>query len=118
MAVPFYMDVHVPWAITQQLRRLGVNVLTAGEDGFDQADDAHLLQRATDLKRPVFTHDIRFKARAQSWQREGRHFAGLFFGHQMGGTIGEYVRDLRLINEASEADEWINVVEYLPYRQP
>ncbi|AFY30690.1 hypothetical protein Cal7507_0188 [Calothrix sp. PCC 7507] len=33
MSVPLYMDVHVPQAITDQLRRRGVDVLTAHEDG-------------------------------------------------------------------------------------
>ncbi len=32
MPVPLYMDVHVPQAITDQLRRRGVDVLTAIED--------------------------------------------------------------------------------------
>ncbi len=32
MAVGLYMDVHVPQAITDQLRRRGVDVLTAIED--------------------------------------------------------------------------------------
>jgi hypothetical protein len=34
MAVPLYMDVRVPQAITDQLRRRGVDVLTAIEDGW------------------------------------------------------------------------------------
>ena len=32
MAIAFYMDVHIPQAITLQLRRRGVDVLTAVED--------------------------------------------------------------------------------------
>ena len=39
MSVPLYMDVHVPQAITDQLRRRGVDVLTAIEDGFAEASD-------------------------------------------------------------------------------
>jgi hypothetical protein len=115
MAVPFYMDVHVPQAITDQLRRHRVNVLTAGEDSFGEADDEQVLERAMELQRVVFTQDIRFKARAESWLRQGRRFAGLLFGHQLGGTIGQYVRDLRLIDGASDAAEWVNVIEHLPY---
>jgi hypothetical protein len=26
---------------------------------------------------------------AEDWQREGRPFAGLFYGHQLGATIGQ-----------------------------
>jgi hypothetical protein len=51
---------------------------------------------------------------AQSWQLQSKPFAGLIFGHQLGGTIGQYVKDLELIAQASEPDEWLNTVQYLP----
>jgi hypothetical protein len=35
----------------------------------------------------------------------------------MGGTIGASVRDLELIAEASEAEEWKNVVEHVPFKR-
>ena len=116
MPTPLYMDVHVPQAITEQLRRREVDVLTAIDDGRAEADDATVLLRASQLGRPTFTQDIRFRALAVRWQREGRHFAGLLFGHQLGGTIGQYVKDLEVIARASEPAEWIGVVEYLPFR--
>ena len=116
MAVAFYMDVHVPQAITDQLRRRKVDLLTAIEDGHAESTDERLLDRAHELRRVVFTQDIRFKARAEEWQRQGREFAGLLFGHQLGGTIGDYVRDLDLIAQASDTAEWANVVEHLPFR--
>jgi hypothetical protein len=115
MAVSLYMDVHVPQAITDQLRRRGVDVLTAIEDGSNAFTDEQLLEQARQHGRVLFTQDIRFKALAQDWQRQGKPFAGLVFGHQIGGTIGQYVRDLQLIAQASEPDEWLNVVEHLPY---
>jgi hypothetical protein len=40
----------------------------------------------------------------------------LLFGHQMRGTIGQFVNDLQLIATASDLSEWQNVVEYLPFR--
>lgn len=55
MAVSLYMDHHVPKAITTALRLRGVDVLTSYEDGTDQLDDEHLLQRAHKLKRVLFT---------------------------------------------------------------
>ncbi len=33
----------------------------------------------------------------------------------MRGTIGQFVKDLELIARASEAGEWLNMVEYLPF---
>jgi len=111
---PLYLDVHVPAAIADQLRRRGVDVLTAQDDGTPQLEDADLLARSTVLCRLLFTQDIRFKALAEGWQRAGRSFAGLVFGHQLHGSIGQYVRDLDLIAKVTEPEEWIGRVEKLP----
>lgn len=115
MAIQLYMDVHVPQAITEQLRRRGVDVITAIEDDAAELPDDQLLERTTILGRVIFTQDIRFKAMAEDWQRQGRGFAGLIFGHQLGGTFGQFVRDLEIIALASEPEEWQNIVEYLPF---
>lgn len=106
MAVPLYLDVHVPHAIADQLRRRGVDVVTAIEDSCDSLPDDQLLERARTLGRVLFTQDIRFRALAEDWQRQGRPFAGLLFGHQLRATLGRYVRDLELVAQASEPDEW------------
>lgn len=115
MSVPLYMDVHVPQAITDQLRQRGADVLTAIEDGSDQLDDDVLLERARLLGRVVFTQDIRFKALAEDWQRQSRSFAGLIFAHQLHAPIGQCVRDLELIALASDPPNWQNVVDRIPY---
>jgi hypothetical protein len=109
------MDVHVPRAITDQLRRRHVDVLTAIEDDYDTRNDEDVLSRSTELRRVAFTQDIRFRALAESWQRTQRSFAGLLFGHQLGGTIGDFVADLELIAVASDPADWQNVVQYLPF---
>jgi hypothetical protein len=114
VAVALYMDVHVPGPITRQLRRRSVDVMTAQEDGFDNESDEQLLVRATALEHVVFTQDVLFRVLAEQWQREGRTFAGLLFGPQLGGTIGQYVEDLELIAKASESTEWHDVIQFLP----
>ena len=119
MGVALYMDVHVPGPISQQLRRRGVDVLTAQEDAHDEVDDTQVLMRATVLRRVLFTQDVLFRVLAEDWQRHMREFAGLLFGPQLGGTIGQYVQDLELIAKASEPDEWRNEVQFLPFlRRP
>ena len=60
MPASLYMDVHVPRAVTNQLRRRGVDVLTANEDGAALFDDESFLSRATQLRRVLGTQDIRF----------------------------------------------------------
>ena len=66
MAIVFYMDVHIPQAITVQLRRRGVDVLTAVEDNTQELADSELLARVTELNRVLFTQDIRFRVLAQT----------------------------------------------------
>jgi Domain of unknown function (DUF5615) len=114
MPVAFYMDAHIPHAITEQLRLRGVEVLAATEEGTNRLPDDQLLETASALERVVFTHDNRFRAMAEQWQREGRQFAGLAFGPAEGASIGQYVRDLELLAKASEPGEWQNTVMYLP----
>jgi hypothetical protein len=114
MPVPLYTDVHVPQAIVDQLRRRGVDVLTTHDDDADTVEDEKLLERTTALGRVMFTQDVRFRAMAEDWQRAGRRFAGLIFGPQSGGTIGQYVNDLEVISMSTEPAEWEGVVQWLP----
>lgn len=115
MAVGLYLDVHVPRAVAEQLRRRGVDVVTAIEDGRDELSDEDLLDRASSLGRVLFTQDIRFKAMAEDWQRQGRPFVGLSFGHQRGATIGKYISDLEIIAQATDPVDWVGAIEHLPY---
>jgi hypothetical protein len=114
MPVALYMDVHVPGPVTTQPRRRGVDVLTAQDDGHERASDSLVLARATSLRRVVFTQDVGSRMLAENWQRQRRSFAGLLFGPQLGGTIGQDVADLELIATASAPDEWEDVIEFLP----
>ena len=117
MSVRLYMDVHVPRAISDQLRRRGADVLTAIEDEADQLLDDELLDHVHTLGRVLFTQDIRFCAMAEEWQRNARPFSGLIFGHQLAGTIGQFVNDLELIASASEPAEWLGAVERIPFHR-
>lgn len=57
MSLSIYMNVHVPQAITRGLRRRGVDVLTAQEDGTTELRDPELVDRASALGRILFTRD-------------------------------------------------------------
>jgi hypothetical protein len=111
------MDVHVPSAITDQLRRRGVDVLTSLEDGTTELHDDELLERARTMGRVMFTQDIRFGVLAEQWIAQRRPFVGLIFGHPLAGTIGQFVSDLELIAKASEPGEWLSAVERIPFRR-
>jgi hypothetical protein len=109
-----YMDVHINAAITAGVRRRGIDVLTAQEDGSRRLGDESLLDRATALNRVLFSQDEDLLAIASERQQQGGFFAGLIYGHQLAATIGKYVLDLEPICKVLEPDDMINRVEYLP----
>jgi hypothetical protein len=71
MPLAFYIDQHVPRAITLGLRLRGVDVLTAYEDGTSVLEDPDLLGRAGALERGLFTRDDGLLAEATRRQRAG-----------------------------------------------
>ena len=110
------MDVHVPWAITEGLRRRGVDVLTAQEDGGSQLNDPELLDRAATLERVLFTRDEDFLAEGSSRQRAGEAFTGIIYAHQLRVTIGQCVHDLELMARVYEPADMMNRIEHLPLK--
>jgi Domain of unknown function (DUF5615) len=108
MPLPIYMDVHVPIAITEGLRRRAIDVLTCQEDGTTEEDDEPLLARATESGRLLFTQDEDFLRIAAQWQRSGKPFLGILYAHQQGASLGRLVEDLELIATCAEPDELSN----------
>lgn len=114
MPVKFYMDVHIPFAVAEQLRIRGVDVLTATEEGTNTLEDDELLELASSTNRMVMTFDEGFRLMAEDWQREGRAFCGLAFARQLSIPIGRLIHDLEIIAGASEPEDWKNIVARLP----
>jgi predicted nuclease of predicted toxin-antitoxin system len=108
------MDEHVARAITLALRQRGVDVVTAQEDGRAGASDVALLDRATELRRVLFTQDDDLLAEAHRRQSAGVPFGGVMYAHQLRVTIGELVADLSLVAETLDDDELRNTVLFLP----
>jgi hypothetical protein len=106
MAVSLYMDVHVPQAVTDQLRRRSVDVMAAIDDKAAELPDHDLLLRSTALGRIIVTFDVRFKAMAEQWQRDDRKFGGLIYAHPLRIWIGQLVHDLELIAKATDPNDW------------
>jgi predicted nuclease of predicted toxin-antitoxin system len=114
MTIALYMDEHVRRAITNGLKLRGIDVITVQEDGRNGTPDSILLERATELNRVIFTQDDDFLVMANCRQQEGVKFSGVIYGHQQYVTVGECVRDLELIAKASESEDLVNQVQYLP----
>lgn len=114
MWLRYYMDVHVPAAISESLRRRGIDVLTSQEGGTREAPDEVLLARAAELNRVLYSqdHDLLRLAHARQSAREA--FPGLVFSHQRGTSIGLLIDELELIAKCVRADEAADQVVYLP----
>ena len=103
MSIGFYMDEHVPFAISAGLALRGVDVLTVQADGRPDADDAKILDRAMELRRAVFTQDEDFLTEAHRRQQTGEPFSGVVYAHQLNVTIGQCVSDLEIIGKSFRA---------------
>jgi hypothetical protein len=91
-----------------------VDVLTAHEDGKSELSDPELPDRATELKRVLFTQDDDLLTEATQLQRRGRPFSGVIYSHQLRISIGEGVRDLEVIVQASEPEDIAGHTLFLP----
>jgi hypothetical protein len=110
----FYMDHHVHRGIIDGLRRRGIDVLTAFEDGCERFDDEALLERATTLGRILFTQDQDFLEIAPRWQTSARYFPGIVYAIQQNIDIGGAIEYLELIAHLKSPEEMRDSVEYVP----
>jgi Domain of unknown function (DUF5615) len=115
VALTLYMDVHVPRAITNGLRRRGVQVMTAQEDGTTELEDPPLLDRATELNYPLYTQDDDLLAEARRRQTESVSFAGVIYSHQLRSPIGRCIEDLELLAKTFDPTELADRVEFIPF---
>ncbi len=114
MTMALYMDHQVPRPITNGLRNLGVDVVTAFEDGSHEMSDSSLLDRAGELQRVVFSQDDDFLKEAVHRQRLGIPFVGVIYVHQDRLSVGERIESLHLIAEIYDLEDLIDRITYLP----
>ena len=95
-----YMSGKIPeqTAVTEALRRRGVDVRTSQDDGTATVDDERLFARAAELGRVLFSQDQDFLRIAARWQQQGQHFPGVLFAPQRGVSLGG------LANERAASD--------------
>jgi hypothetical protein len=114
MALKFYMDHHVPRAITIGLRIRSVDVITAHEDAASRLSDSDILDRAGKLGRVLFTQDDDLLVEAVRRQRDAIPFSGVIYAHQLRTSIGRCIQDLELIARFGEAEDMLDRIEFLP----
>jgi hypothetical protein len=106
--IKFYMDEHVPRAITHGLCRRGVDVLTAQEASMLSAADEEHLTFALSHGRTIFTQDADFLR----LHANGMGHAGITYAPQQ-TPVGDIIRGLMLLFEVLEPDEMINHIEFI-----
>jgi hypothetical protein len=102
------MDEHVPRAVSEGVRRRGVDVLRAQEAGLLEADDERHLALALGEGRVIFTQDADFLR----LHTAGRTHAGIVYAPQQ-TPIGTIVRGLMLIHDVLSPDDMIGHVEFI-----
>ncbi len=114
MTVALYMDHNVPRQVTARLRRCGVDVITAYDDGAQRMGDPALLDLATALGRVLVTQDDDLLREGSLRQQQGIPFAGVVYAYQPAISIGSFVTDLELIATVYDPPDMANQVIYLP----
>jgi predicted nuclease of predicted toxin-antitoxin system len=107
--IRFHLDEHVPHAVADGLRRLGIDVTTSTDAGLLGAADADQIAYGLAQGRIIFTEDADFLALANA----GVEHAGLAYCHQNTRSIGQIIRALELLWEVYEPDEMNNRVEFI-----
>jgi hypothetical protein len=93
LALPLYADECVDGRILAGLRRRGIDITTADEQGLLSADDVQHVARAAELGRCLVTSDRDFLVIASNLLSRELFFPGLFF-IQSHAKVGEAVRAL------------------------
>lgn len=102
------MDEHVARAITEGLRRRGVEVLTAQEAGLQEADDDKHVALAFTDNRVIFTQDADFLR----LHAAGVPHRGIVYAPQQ-TAVGHILRGLMLVYDVLSPEEMANHIEYL-----
>lgn len=114
----FLFDANVPGPLTQALRQHQptMDILCSGEPGAPamRAPDPDLLLTAEALQRLLLTGDRKSMPRhLQNHYDAGHHTWGVLLMRN-GYPLADFYQEIVLIWTASEADEWRDVMLYIP----
>ncbi|MBI5180017.1 MAG: DUF5615 family PIN-like protein [Nitrospirae bacterium] len=108
-----YTDENVDIRIADGLRKRGVEVFSAIEEGMTGVSDLEQFNYAFQLKAAIFTHDSHFLDIAKKTVKEGSGHWGVIFVSMNKLSIGECIRRLALYADVLFAEEMKNQIEFL-----
>ena len=109
VALRIQLDEHLDNAIAHQLRRRGVDAITAAEAGLLATPDPVIPDHARDAGRVVVTYDADYLR----LHRIGRPHAGIIYGTPRMRDVGQIVGMVHLFSEIEEPESFMNRLEYL-----
>jgi hypothetical protein len=114
----FLADENFNGAILRGLRRQkpDVDVIRVQDTELFHADDPTILAWAADVDRILLTHDVETMV-GLAYERValGLPMPGVFELHDK-VPIGQAIRSLMLVIDASKVEEWRDKISYLPFR--
>src|SRR4051794_15361021 len=118
MARPrFLADEDLRFAIVAAVRRLepAVEIVTVVEEGRSGSTDTEVLELARATGRILISHDVNtMRAEAERRIGDGRGITGLLLAAQS-SKIRSIAESIVLTWAASEAEEWLDRIVYLPF---
>jgi hypothetical protein len=118
VTVRLLADEHIARRLVVGLRRVvnEADIVRIQDVGLRTVDDPTILQWAADEGRVLVTQDIRTMPEfAHERLAKGLSMPGIFVLPTT-MSVGTAIDELALIVEASDPDEWVNRVVYLPLR--
>jgi hypothetical protein len=107
--IRFYMDQHIPAAVSRGLRQRGVDVLTAQDAERCGLPDDEQLKFATDDARVMVTFDPDFLG----LHAGGLEHAGIAWCQERKYTVRDLLHALLLVHSVLTSNDMRNHVEYL-----
>jgi hypothetical protein len=118
--VKYLFDEHMPDALINAVvsREPSIFILRIGQAGAPPKStrDPHVIEYAERERMAIFTHDLRtMHVYARAHTASGRDTYGIFIWTLDLFKVVGAADDLILIWPASQAEEWMNDVRYLPF---
>ena len=113
MPLRLFADECVDARVVAGLRRRGVDIITAADEGLLHASDQEQFARATHLGRPIVTAEHDFLRLACGHWETGTPFSGVIL-IQPATRVGDAVHAIVLLATVLNSDDMSNWVEVVP----